>query len=138
MEGDSIRTSGNDTFVDIWIEGKVRSICISRAAIDAHLGFDRGTNLSEDDRREFVRSNLPLLISAAKTRLAETGPTADSILIDAGQLPGGKAGERRKKERRKAERRKVAKPASELPHGERRRGDRRHADRRRSPKKPGS
>lgn len=137
MEGDSIRTSGNDTFVDIWIEGKVRSICISRAAIDAHLGFDRGANLSEDERREFVRANLPLVISAAKSRLAETGPTADSIMIDAGQLPGGKAGERRKTERRKTERRKTAKPVAELPHGERRRGDRRHADRRRSPKKTG-
>jgi hypothetical protein len=137
MEGDSIRTSGHDTFVDIWIEGKIRAISISRAAIDAHLGFDRAATMTEDDRREFVRANLPLIISAAKTRLAETGSGAESIHIDAGQLPGGKAGERRKTERRKGERRKTSKPVSELPHGERRRSDRRHADRRRSTKKSG-
>jgi len=137
VENDSIRASGNDTLVDIWINGKVRSICLSEEAIGAFLGFDRASSMSENDRCEFVRSHLPLVVSAAMTRLA-ADPSANEILIDAGQLPrsDGRPGERRKAERRKTERRKADRPSAVPPGGNRRRGDRRKSERR-QPRKDG-
>jgi hypothetical protein len=137
MENDSIRSSGSNTLVDIWIDGRMRGICVSQAAIGAYLGFERAGGMSDDDRREFVRTNLPLVLKAAKARLRETGPTADMIILDAGQLPrpDGLAGERRKKDRRKLDRRKVSRPRGDGP--ERRRGDRRQGERRSKPPVPG-
>jgi hypothetical protein len=135
MENDSIRASGSATLVDIWIEGKLRAISVSPEAIGAFLGFDRAAGLSEDGRCEFVRTHLPLIITAAKTQLRDTDPTADAIILDAGHLPrpDGRAGDRRSVERRKGERRKSERP---IPHPDRRRGDRRGGQRRsRSPDK---
>ena len=136
MENDSIRASGNETLVDIWIDGKMRAISISEEAIGAFLGFDAMTAMSEGDRCAFVRSNLPLLVSAAKSRLRELDPTASTIVIDAGHLPraDGRNTDRRKSERRKGgDRRKVDRPLGSQP--DRRRGDRRRAERRtRAPK----
>jgi hypothetical protein len=137
MENDSIRASGTDTLVDIWVNGKLRAICVRREAIDEHIGFDRAALMSEDDRCEFVRKNLPLVVTAVKTKLRDTNPVADTVIIEGSQLGGGGGGgDRRKRERRKTERRKVSKSKDELPLGERRRGDRRKSDRRRTPNKP--
>ena len=138
MENDSIRASGNDTLVDIWINGKLRAICVSREAIDAFVGLNRAIGMSDEDRCEFVRGHLPLVVTAVKARLAETGPAADRVVIDAGQLGGAQGapgGDRRKGERRKADRRKQDRPKEDLPQGERRRGDRRKGERRRPPAK---
>jgi hypothetical protein len=138
MENDSIRASGSDTLVDIWINGKLRAICVTREAIDTYLGFERASAMSDDERCEFVRTHLPLVVSAARTTLRDGNPAADSIAVDGEQLGGpgsGRAGDRRRTERRKTERRKATKPKEALPHGERRRGDRRKTDRR-NPKKP--
>jgi hypothetical protein len=134
MENDSIRASGNNTIVDIWINGKLRSICITPEAIGAFVGFETAAELSEDGRCDLIRTNLSLVISAAKTRLSVADAGADSIIIDAGQLPraDGRGGDRRKVDRRKGERRKAAKP---IDHPDRRRGERRAGQRRsRSPK----
>ncbi len=132
MENDSIRASGSHTLVDIWIEGKLRAISISRDAIDAFLGFDRAAGMTENDRCEFVRMHLPLVVRTAAAKLQETGPLSDTVAINAGDFPSekGRGGDRRKSERRKVDRRKAERPLSELPHGERRRGDRRKRDRR--------
>jgi hypothetical protein len=136
LENDSIRSIGSDTLVDIWIEGKMRALCVSQEAIGAFLGFERAGGMSDMDRREFVRTHLPLVISAAKTRLGEAGADADALTIDVGQLPrsDGRSGERRLRDRRKTERRqaKVARPGQQ----ERRKGDRRQGDRRTRPPKP--
>jgi len=35
MDNDSIRSVGATTLVEIWIDGKLRSICVTRAAISA-------------------------------------------------------------------------------------------------------
>ena len=126
MENDSIRASGGDTLIDIWVDGKLRAISISRAAIETSLGIPAAT---EDERCEFVRTHLPQVVSAVKAQLRDGDPTAGTVSIEAGQLGG--VGERRRSERRKSERRKVNRPASELPHGERRRSDRRKTTRRR-------
>jgi hypothetical protein len=127
MENDSIRASGTDTLVDIWIDGKLRAISVAQEAIGAYLGFDQAADMSDNDRCEFVRTNLPLVIKAAKARLRETGPTADTVIIDVGHLPEGRVGDRRRLDRRKAERRKVDRP---ITHPDRRRGDRRKGQRR--------
>jgi hypothetical protein len=136
MENDSIRASGSDTLVDIWIDGKIRSICITQEAIGAYLDFEQVARMSDDDRCGFVKNNLSLILSAAKARLQDTDVTADAIVIDAGHLPrpDGKTTDRRKTDRRKTDRRKVKKPPGNQP--DRRRADRRRGDRRtQTPKK---
>ena len=117
MENDSIRSVGSDTLVDIWIEGKMRALCLSQEAIGAFLGFERAGGMSDLDRREFVRTQLPLIVSAAKDRLAETGADADALTIDVGQLPrgDGRSGERRVSDRRKVERRQLKVPRPGAP-----------------------
>jgi hypothetical protein len=132
MENDSIRASGTDTLVDIWVNGKLRAISISKDAIAAFVGFERA-DMSDDERCEFVRTHLPQLVAAVKTRLAKLDPDVDSVTIDVGQLGGSSQQDRRKTERRKTDRRTASRPKEELPQGERRRGDRRKGDRR-SPK----
>ncbi|MEO8454522.1 MAG: hypothetical protein ABI454_05125 [Sphingomicrobium sp.] len=135
MENDSIRASGGNTLVDVWIEGKLRGICVSRAAIETFLGLPgaRAEAMSEDDRCEFVRTHLALVLTAAKAQLRESDPAAETIAIEAGQLGGeggGQFGDRREGERRKTDRRKAKSP--EVP----RTGDRRRAERRKGPTKP--
>ena len=135
MENDSIRASGTNTLIDLWLGGRMRSICISQEAIGAIVGFDQMTAMSDKERCEFVRTNLPLVMAAAQERLAADAE-CDSISIDAGQLPrpDGRAGERRAGDRRKSERRKAERPSG-LP--DRRRGDRRLSERRRpKPRQP--
>jgi hypothetical protein len=131
VESDSIRASGSNTLVDIWIDGKLRAVSVSNDAIGAFLGFDLAARMSERDRCEFVRSNLPLVLAAAKNRLRDTGPHAEAVAIDGGHLPrsDGRSGDRRKTERRKSERRKVN-LARAPGQPERRRNDRRQSDRR--------
>lgn len=133
MESDSIRASGSNTLIDLWIEGKVRSVCVTRAAIETYLGPRGQLTMSEEERCEFVRSNLPLVVAAITARL-RIEPDADAVIIDGGQFAGST--ERRKTERRKTERRKIVRPVEKLPHGDRRRGERRKSDRRKPPTKP--
>jgi hypothetical protein len=133
MENDSIRASGTNTLVDIWIDGKLRGICVSRDAIGAFLGFDQAAGMGDQDRCEFVRNHLPLIVSAAKERLRESDPLADTVTIDIGELPrpDGRSGDRRKNQRRKDERRKSDRPRSG--ESERRRRERRQGERRTKP-----
>jgi hypothetical protein len=136
MENDSIRASGNDTLVDIWINGKLRAICVTREAIDAFLGFDTADRMTDDDRCEFVRTHLPQVVTAVKARLRDSDAEADAVTIDGGHLGASGSGvDRRRGERRKTDRRKISKPKEALPHGERRRSDRRKTDRRKPPGK---
>jgi hypothetical protein len=130
MENDAIRSSGTNTLVDIWIDGKMRAVCISQQAIGAFLGFDKAAGMSDRDRCEFVRAHLPIVVTAAKNRLGDSNIAADAVVIDVDDLerPDGATGNRRKVDRRKTDRRKSSQPRSPLP--ERRRGDRRQGDRR--------
>jgi hypothetical protein len=131
MENDTIRGSGGNTLVDVWIDGKMRGICVSRGAIEMHLGLsaDQAAGMSEGERCEFVRKNLALVVTAAKKRLSKTSPTADMIIIDTGELPVRSA-DRRKGERRKTDRRKADRPSGIPPSGDRRRSQRRKTERR--------
>lgn len=120
MENDSVRTSGDVTLVDMWINGKLRSISLSREAIGVFLRLppDRAASLTDEERREFVRTHLGQVVTAAKNALGNGDPDADSVTIDVGQRggqfgrgAGGQArdqgGERRSGDRRKGDRRKV-------------------------------
>ena len=105
MESDTVRILGDNTLVDLWIEGKFRAITIGRAAIERYLQLtsDQAAAMSETDRREFVRTNLSLIVRAATARL-HASPGADTIVIEGGQLgdpldpPSGRrsGGDRRK------------------------------------------
>jgi len=111
MENDSVRTSGDSALVDMWIAGKLRSIVVSRGAIEAFLQLrpDKAAAMTDDDRREFVRTHLGEVITAATSKLHRTGPEADSVALDATDLqrPGAPSGERRRGgDRRKGDRRK--------------------------------
>lgn len=128
MENDSIRASGTDTLVDIWVEGKLRAICVTREAIDTFTGFD-GSGHDDQSRCEFVRTHLPEIVTGVKERLRNGNAAAETIVIDAGQIGAG--ADARSGDRRKAERRTTVKPAEALPQGERRRAERRKAGRRR-------
>ena len=138
MENDSIRTIGSDTLVDIWIDGKMRSLSVSLEAIGAFLGFEKTPGLSDQERCEFVRTHLPLIVTAAKRRLSETNRNADDVVIDVGQIPrpDGRSGDRRQIDRRKGERRNMRIARAGQP--ERRKGDRRAGERRSRPSKPKS
>jgi len=135
VESDSIRSIGSNTVVDMWVDGKMRSISVTQAAVGAYLGFDKADVLSEADRCEFVRNNLSMLVIAAGRRLRADGGDGDTIIHDAGDLPrpDGKSGDRRGTERRKGDRRKSN---QRLPPGmDRRKSDRRQGDRRSPPPK---
>jgi hypothetical protein len=117
MESDSVRTIGDSTLVDMWIDGKLRAVSVSRDAIAAFLQLspDRAMAISDDERREFVRKNLTLVAKAATDLLGSMDSGADSVVIEAGQLTsrGGVRAVARQSERR---------------HEDRRRGDRRKAN----------
>ena len=124
METDSIRTSGDNTVVDIWIDGKMRSVSVSGDAIAAFLRLapDKAASLADEDRREFVRMHLDLVVNTARERLRGLHPEANAIVIDAGPGRGqasARDGDRRDGDRRKGDRRKanLGPPAS----GDRRR-----------------
>ena len=132
MESDSVRTIGDSTLVDMWIDGKLRAVSVSREAIAAflHLPPERALAMSDDDRSDFVRTNLTLVARAATDRLRSGNPGAESVTIEPGQLTGRAAnpagvrtvdgsGERRQSDRRKGDRRRLN--LGPPPSGERRR-----------------
>lgn len=139
MEGDSIRANGSRVVVGIWIEGAMRSIAVSRAAIAARVGREAAQHMSDDERCAFVRSNLPLVVSAARALLEGRGPEVENVLLGPGALvvsDGGRIGDRRRVERRNGDRRHQVTPRPALAKGERRRSDRRKSERR-QPAEPG-
>jgi ABC-type phosphonate transport system ATPase subunit len=102
---------GDSTLVDLWIEGKFRAITVSRQAIESYLGVaaDAAASMGEADRREFVRTHLGVVVSAA-TAWLRANPEAETIVIDSLNSTGARRtdeGERRTGDRRKGERRKI-------------------------------
>ena len=124
MDNDAVRSSGDRTIVDMWIDGKFRSISVTRAAIEAHLGLSaaRAEEMTDDDRREFVRANLKLLASAAADWVRENDIDATTVLLErlSGQAAPPREDRRQGDRRKGGDRRKSnnGPPAS----GERRRG----------------
>ncbi|MFL6737219.1 MAG: hypothetical protein ACJ8F4_09220 [Sphingomonas sp.] len=111
MESDSVRTMGDSTLVDLWIEGKFRAIIVARQAIESYLRLapDAAASMGETDRREFVRTHLGVVVGAA-TAWLRANPEADTIVLDtlsSSAAPRSEEGERRSGDRRKGERRKI-------------------------------
>ena len=134
MEGDTIRTSGTATLIDLWVEGRMRQLVVTREAIAAALGTERAAAMSEAERCEFVRTRLPLIQDAARTAAREGGEGLTRIALAAACLVDpslGAGGERRRSARRSGDRRKEIAPGKEPPFGERRRADRRRGGDRR-------
>ena len=133
VENDSIRSSGEFTLVEVWIDGKLRNISIGPDAIGAFLQLspDRAAAISDEDCREFVRTRLSSVVKAAKERLRNSDPNAETIMVAADQMRVHEmAGfvDRRKGDRRKTDRRKSTGSSGLI--GDRRSGDRRKSDRR--------
>jgi hypothetical protein len=110
MESDSVRSSGDSVVVDMWIDGRLRAICVSREAIEGflHLTPARATEMSDEDRREFVRTHLAQVVTAATKQLRSKDPNADCVTIGPGQLGGSTSaasGDRSRGERRRGDRR---------------------------------
>ena len=85
MENDSIRSSGSNTLVEIWVNGALRGITVTRQAIDAFVGQSAGDDMTDEDRCEFVRTHLPLVVTAAKARLRETPHDVENVTS---RMPG--------------------------------------------------
>ena len=113
MENDSVRTTGETTLVDMWIDGKLRSVAVTRAAIEGFLRLPSSDvgSLGEDERSEFVRTHLTLVHKAAVEQLHRSNAETDTIRIEAGQLGSARVtatdSDRRTGDRRKGERRKA-------------------------------
>ena len=119
MENDSVRTIGEETLVDVWVEGKMRSIVVPRAAIEAlgNLSPGKVQLMSDEQRNAFVRDHLGLVVSAAAEQLRRSGQDDQFVTIGA---PAPHAStDRRQGDRRKGERRKANQGPP--PAGERRR-----------------
>jgi hypothetical protein len=114
MESDSLRTRGDTTLAEMWIDGKVRVVTITHEAIDAFLGLaaDVAAAMTDEDRREFVRGHLTLVATAAKALLRATDPAAEVVTIGPGALGTGASasGERRQGDRRSGIDRRTGKP----------------------------
>ena len=104
MDNDAVRSSGDRTIVDMWIDGKFRSVSVTKAAIEAHLQLSdvQAAEMTDDDRREFVRANLKLLAGAAADQVRDSDPDAATVLLE--RLTGQAAKPR--EERRRGDRRK--------------------------------
>lgn len=111
MESDTVRTVGDSTVVDIWLQGRMRSVSVSREAIETFLEVppDQAGAMSDEERSDFVRRHLSIVAAAALARLQER-PGTDSVTIEAGHLQrpnSARPGERRSGDRRKGDRRKA-------------------------------
>lgn len=142
LEGDTIRASGTNTMVDLWLVDRVRPICVTREAIAANVGFAKAESMTDDDRCRFVRDNLALVVTAAKSVLHANGPGCARIELDGQSLAkgagaGAAAGEdRRKGNRRVTNRRRVNGQPETLAGGEKRKNSRRQGERRRPAASP--
>lgn len=129
MEGDSIRVIGENTLVDVWIAGKVRSVSVTKAAIAAFLEVPdhEADMLTEERRKEFMRTHLSRVVAVAQKRLIGMDPATECVTIDSVTTspPAPTGGDRRQGDRRKGERRKLN--LGPPPTGERRKGSTRRS-----------
>jgi hypothetical protein len=86
-EWDDLRSSGDDTILNLEVDGKRRCITITRAAVEAYLKLSpaEATRMSTAARSEFVRTNFPNVFSAVRRKLREQ-PTTNRMTLDAGDL----------------------------------------------------
>ena len=129
MDNDAVRTSGDRTLVDMWIDGKSRTVSVTKAAIEVHLRLspERAEQMSAEDRCEFVRANLRMLAATATDVVRQGDREATAVVIEAehlgGEAPKSTVDRRQSSDRRKGGDRRKANMGPP-PTGERRRGSR--------------
>jgi len=129
MDNDAVRSSGDRTLVDMWIDGKSRTVSVTKAAIEAHLRLspERAETMSPEDRCEFVRANLRMLAATATDVVRQGDREATAVVIEAehlgGEAPKSTVDRRQSGDRRQGGDRRKAN-AGPPPTGERRRGSR--------------
>ena len=88
MERDTIQSSDHATTVDLWIEGRFRTVTVTRLAIEARLKLtpSEAEALSAEDRTQFVKANLGLVMQIAKALLRLKGTSTNEIVIGPAEL----------------------------------------------------
>lgn len=85
---EGVWTHGQDTTLQAWIAGESRTIVVTREAIEDYLKLDpeRAGDMTAEQRSNFVRENLAMVIAAAN-RKAERGDHAeDAVVLRRGDL----------------------------------------------------
>lgn len=87
MNCDGIHASGDDTLVNVEIEGIWRRVTLTRGAIGQYLSLtpQAALAMSADQRCDFVRSNLAYVFAAARRRVRTNSDTR-RIVIRSGEL----------------------------------------------------
>ena len=87
MENDVVRPFGDETMVDIWLQGRFRAITVTKNAIEIYLraSNENAVALTPRDRQEFVRTHLRRVTGAAARQL-RLNPEKTRITIDHGEL----------------------------------------------------
>jgi hypothetical protein len=87
VENDFVRAFGDDTIVDLWVEGSSRAVTVPRRTIEWFLkgpDFD-ATAMTRVDYRDFVRTHLRLISNAAAVQL-RANPWLEKVEIRPGEL----------------------------------------------------
>jgi hypothetical protein len=81
-------TQGANTELEAWVAAKSRKVIVTREAIEDYLRLDRAAAeaMTAQDRRNFVRDNLPLVIAAANRKTDAAAPVTQAVTIGAGEL----------------------------------------------------
>jgi hypothetical protein len=87
MISQGVAASGNDTIVNIELDGLWRRVSLSRESIEEHLQLEPAIALamSGDERCEFVRLNLAYVFAAARRKI-KGREGAERIWIESGDL----------------------------------------------------
>jgi hypothetical protein len=87
MNSDDVRGDGDDTLLNIELDGLWRRVTLTREAIEEHLHIthEAAGKMSEHERCDFARGHLPYVFAAVRRRLRER-PDARRITLRSGQL----------------------------------------------------
>ena len=87
MHADDVTANGEETLVDIELDGHWRKISIERNAIEHYLRLSpaEGAEMSAEQRCDFVRSNLAYVLAAVRKQI-EDHPDARHMFLASGDL----------------------------------------------------
>lgn len=85
--------AGGNTIFDIWVDGKLRLVVVTRDAIEDHLRLppDAAAEFGPQHRVKFVQNNLHAIIAAARLNLRNGEPDTHVITIRSGNIDVGLA-----------------------------------------------
>ena len=83
--------AGGNTIFDIWVDGKLRLVAVTREAIEDHLRLppEAAAEFGPQHRVKFVQNNLHAIIAAAKLNLHNSEPDTHVITIRSGNIDVG-------------------------------------------------